>query len=107
MFTSEENQNLNEELIEEEQTEINPKRGSKDEIIQKIYDLSDKANIPIEESLTKLKRKSKSTLNKMLAELVEKSVEKSIANKLGNVHKLRNAGEGVWVCITEDYTGRR
>ena len=82
MFSTEDNLQLNSELVEEIELK-SPRRGSKDELIQRILELNNKAELDFNESLTKLKRRSKASLNELLSELIEKSVQKSMANKLG------------------------
>ena len=60
-----------------------PKRNSKQKMIDKILEISEKENIPLEHSNTKLKRMNKSQLGNLLAELIEKGMEKKMARTLG------------------------
>ena len=83
MLDPAENFDLNCELLPEEKVG-SPKRGSKDEVITKIFELNDTAQLNfLQESRSKLKRKTKADLNKMLAEMVELSVLKRTAHSVG------------------------
>jgi len=79
---------LNEELLEatesvNENLEIPRKTNNKQGLIDKIVQVSEKHNIPLEHSQTKLKRMSKKDLAKLLAELIEKMMKKEMARQVG------------------------
>ena len=78
---------LNDELLEatevDEQLEIPKKSNNKQGLIDKIMQVSEKHNIPLEHSQTKLKRMSKKDLAKLLAELIEKMMKKEMARQVG------------------------
>ena len=59
------------------------KRNSKDDIIQKIVSCAEENNITIEYSNTKLRRMTKTQLNKLLADTVEKSMQSQMAQSVG------------------------
>ena len=76
-------EDLNNELLEateevDEKLEIPKKTNNKQGIIDKIVQVSEKHNIPLEHSMTKLKRMSKKDLARLLAELIEKMMKKEI-----------------------------
>ena len=60
-----------------------PKRNSKDEMIQKIVQLSEECGEKLEESNSQLKRMSKKMLTEKLAGLVEKRIEVEAQKCLG------------------------
>ena len=83
-LTESENFQLNSELLEEKSEKLeSPKRGSKEDLIKKILELDKTCNYGLDESLTKLRRRTKTSLNKLLAEMVEFSMKKEIADELG------------------------
>ena len=74
----------NELLVDQADTPpLEAKRNSKQSIINKIVEISEANDIPLEHSNTKLKRMSKSELADLCAELIEKSVRKQVARKVG------------------------
>ena len=80
----EENIALNDALLQEIPPPVEQTRpGSKDDIVQKILELNEKAQLGLTEGITKLRRRSKNQLNKLLASLMEQSVQKQIDEKLG------------------------
>ena len=80
----EENIALNDALLQEIPPPAEQARpGSKDDIVQKIMELNEKAQLGLTEGITKLRRRSKNQLNKLLASLMEQSVQKQIDEKLG------------------------
>ena len=73
-------QQLNNELLEVEKPAADePRRNSKQSLIEKIIEISEKEGIPLQQSNTKLKRMSKAQLVDLCAEMVEKGVRKKIA----------------------------
>ena len=81
-------EDLNNELLEateevDEKLEIPKKTNNKQGLIDKIVQVSEKHNIPLEHSMTKLKRMSKKDLAKLLAELIEKMMKKEMARQVG------------------------
>ena len=73
---------LNDELLEAEHevgTPEAPKRNSKQSLIDKILEISERDNIPLEHSNTKLKRMNKQQLGKLCAEMIETGLRKKMA----------------------------
>ena len=66
-----------------EEKKKTPKRNSKDEIIQKILQLSEEVGEPVTETNSQLKRMSKKDLTEKLASLVEKRIEMEAQKCLG------------------------
>ena len=65
----------NDDLLIEEKSETAPekqKRNSKSELINRIVELSDKNNVELEYSDTKLKRMNKTQLQQIMADQMEK-----------------------------------
>ena len=60
-----------------------PRRNSKQALIDKILEISEKERIPLQQSNTKLKRMNKAQLGNLLAELIEKGMEKKMARTIG------------------------
>ena len=60
-----------------------PKRNSKQALIDKILEISEKENLPIPHSNTKLKRMNKHQLGNLLAELIEQGMQKKMARTIG------------------------
>ena len=81
------NEALNEELLEAEETveqpEQAPRRNSKQSLIDKILELSERDNIPLEHSNTKLKRMNKQQLAQLCADMIEKGLRKKMAQTVG------------------------
>ena len=69
--------------IEEEEKPKEPKRNSKDELIQKIIQLADETGEPLKESNSQLRRMSKKALTEKLAVYVEKRIEFEAQKCLG------------------------
>ena len=85
----------NDDLLIEEKSETAPdkqKRNSKSELINRIVELSDKNNVELEYSDTKLKRMNKTQLQQILADQMEKIMKAEIAETVG---ANRNASEQV------------
>jgi len=85
----------NDDLLIEEKSETAPekqKRNSKAELINRIVELSDKNNIELEYSDTKLKRMNKTQLQQILADQMEKIMKAEVAETVG---ANRNASEQV------------
>ena len=59
-----------------------PKRNSKQALIDKILEISERDGIPIEHSNTKLKRMNKNQLAQLCADLVEKGIRKKMARSV-------------------------
>ena len=82
-------EDLIEELVESQTPVVevakpkSPKRNSKDEMIQKIIQLSEECGEKLEESNSQLKRMSKKMLTEKLAGLVEKRIEVEAQKCLG------------------------
>ena len=68
------------------------KRNSKDDIIQKVIKCAEESQITLDYSNTKLRRMTKTQLNKLLAETVEKGMQQQMAEQVG---VSRNATEKV------------
>ena len=78
------NQQLNDELLSvQQEVPEGPRRNSKQSLIDKILEISEKENIPLEHSNTKLKRMSKQQLVELCADMVEKGVRNKIARSVG------------------------
>ena len=74
---------LNNELLKEEvSVPASPKRNSKQALIEKVVELSEKTGVTIE-SDSKLKRMNKDQLNRKLAELMETQIRKKMAQDVG------------------------
>jgi len=86
--TEEKFENLNEELLkasndEGKETEIPKKSSGKMGLIDKIVKISEEQNIPLEHSMTKLKRMAKKDLARLLAEMIEKLMRKEMCRQVG------------------------
>ena len=81
-------QHLNDELIGAvgeppcEKTD-SAKRNSKDDIIQKVIKCAEEHHITLDYSNTKLRRMTKTQLNKLLAETIEKGMQQQMAEQVG------------------------
>ena len=78
--------NENDDLLNEEKSETAPeksKRNSKGELINRIVELSEKNEIELEYSDTKLKRMNKTQLQQILADQMEKIMKNEIAETVG------------------------
>ena len=76
-------QKFNDELLQGPPKEVDPKRNTKEFIIDKILQVADTANLELQVSNTKLKRMNKDALNKLLAELMEAASRESMARAVG------------------------
>ena len=65
-----------------EEVEKVTKRGSKDDLIEKIHKVCDEHDIICEYSTTQLKRSTKKRLSEILAELIETAMEKKIRDQI-------------------------
>jgi hypothetical protein len=65
-----------------ENTCLEPKRGSKDDLISKIHECCDKHDIICEYSTTQLKRSTKKKLAEILAGVIERCMEKKIRDQI-------------------------
>ena len=81
---------MNEALLrstgpQEEKDDTPPelKRNSKDFLISKIIECADKHQITLDLSNTKLRRMTKTQLNKLLAETIEKGMQQQMAEQVG------------------------
>ena len=79
---------LNDELLAStgpppEEKSADPKRNSKDDIIAKIISVADQHNISLEMSNTKLRRMTKTQLNKLLADTISKAQQAEMAAQVG------------------------
>ena len=79
---------LNDELLAStgppaEDKPSEPKRNSKDDIIQKIISTAENHNVTLEMSNTKLRRMTKTQLNKLLASTIEKGMQSQMAAQVG------------------------
>ena len=78
---------LKDELLEsrdfssEEKAE--PRRNSKQALIDKIIEISERDNIPLGHSNTKLKRMNKQQLAELCADMIEKGMKRKMARTLG------------------------
>ena len=79
-----ENTKLNNELLKKpEDADKNPKRNSKQELINKIVQVSDQNEMTLELSDTTLQRLNKQQLNELLAETIEKAMRNEMARQVG------------------------
>ena len=81
-------EDLNDDLLKvsEDDTksqEIPKKVSSKQGLIDKIVKISEEQNIPLEHSMTKLKRMAKKDLARLLAEMIEKLMKKEMCRQVG------------------------
>ena len=76
---------LNDELLapEPKPEPDEPRRNSKDNLIQKIIQVCTEKNLQLEESNSKLRRMTKAQLTSLLAEKIEKAVHNSMAEQVG------------------------
>ena len=76
---------LNDELLapEPKPEPDEPRRNSKDNLIQKIIQVCTEKNLQLEESNSKLRRMTKAQLTNLLAEKIEKAVHNSMAEQVG------------------------
>ena len=79
---------MNDELLEAsedtgKQQEIPRKVNSKQGLIDKIVKCSEEQNIPLEHSMTKLKRMSKKDLARLLAGMIEQVMRKEMCRQVG------------------------
>ena len=75
---------LNNELLKKQEDEKSlPKRNSKQELINKIVQVAEQNDLPLELSDTKLQRLTKQQLNELLAETVEKAMRNEMARQVG------------------------
>ena len=79
---------LNDDLLKSSEDgtqsqEIPKKVNSKQGLIDKIVKISTEQNIPIDQSMTKLKRMAKKDLARLLAELIEKLMKKEMCRQVG------------------------
>lgn len=75
---------LNNELLKKQDDEKSPpKRNSKQELINKIVQVAEQNDLPLELSDTKLQRLTKQQLNELLAETVEKAMRNEMARQVG------------------------
>ena len=58
-----------------------PKKNSKRDIISRMFEVSEKYNLPLEETEQTLMRKSRKRLLELLADLIEKSVEAKVKSQ--------------------------
>ena len=68
---------------EPEPEETQPKRNTKQALIDKIIEVSQKEGIPLEHSNTSLKRMNKQKLSNLLAEIIETGIRKKMARQVG------------------------
>ena len=83
-----EEQQLNSQLLAADepaapQDEVPPKRNTKDSLIEKIMSVSEKYNLEVKYSDTKLKRMNKKQLTRILAEIIEESVKIDMCKQVG------------------------
>ena len=69
-----------------------PKRGSKDELIEKIFQICDETNLICQYTKTDLRRQTKKVLQKTLAEYIEKGMRAKIKQKAG-VESIQGASQ--------------
>ena len=77
---------LNEELLEAAAPEApkeEPKKNTKQALLNKILEVSERSGIPLEHSNSKLKRMNKQQLAEVLAEVIEKGMQRRIAARVG------------------------
>ena len=60
-----------------------PRRNSKQALIDKILEISERDNIPLEHSNTKLKRMNKQQLAELCADMIEKGMKRKMARTIG------------------------
>ena len=80
------NERLNDELLEADEGSVEPelpKRNSKQHLIDKIVEISERDNIPLEYSNTRLKRMNKQQLGKLCAGMIETGMRKKLAHTVG------------------------
>ena len=82
------NNNLKEELLEaaspeEAQHQEQPKKNTKQALLNKILEVSEKSGIPLEHSNSKLKRMNKQQLSSVLADVIEQGMQRKIAARVG------------------------
>jgi hypothetical protein len=68
---------------ESETEETQPKRNTKQALIDKIIEVSQREHLPMNLSNTKLKRMNKNQLSNVLAELIEEGLRKKMAQQVG------------------------
>ena len=74
---------LNNELLKEEpDVPKSPKRNTKSALIRRILELSDKLGFELKESDSQLKRMSKESLQKKLAEIMEQEIREKMQEKV-------------------------
>ena len=78
---------LKDELLEardfSSEQKAEPRRNSKQALIDKILEISERDNIPLEHSNTKLKRMNKQQLAELCADMIEKGMKKKMARTIG------------------------
>ena len=78
---------LKDELLEardfSSEQKAEPRRNSKQALIDKIIEISERDNIPLEHSNTKLKRMNKQQLAELCADMIEKGMKKKMARTIG------------------------
>jgi len=78
---------LNDQLLqatgEPQEKSDEPKRNSKDDIITKIIKCAEENNVTLDYSNTKLRRMTKTQLNKLLAGTIEKGMQQNMAEQVG------------------------
>ena len=81
---------LNEELLEASvpdapvQAQKETKRNSKQALIEKILEISEREGIALEHSNTKLKRMNKQQLSELCADMIEEGIKKKMARAVGS-----------------------
>ena len=75
---------LNNELLKEapHETKEAPKRNSKQDLIKKLIDLCEEQGLELEHSDTKLRRMTKAELNALLAQKVQQSIKRQMADQV-------------------------
>ena len=78
---------LNNELLQATGEQVaektdEPKRNSKDDIIAKVIKCAEESNITLDYSNTKLRRMTKTQLNKLLASTIEKGMQQQMAEQV-------------------------
>ncbi len=74
---------LNDELLQNDEKSEEPKRNTKEALIDKILLIADENDLELSVSNTKLKRMNKDKLQKLLGELGEKVVKQQMADCVG------------------------
>ena len=79
---------LREELLEaaappEQEEQEAPKKNTKQALLQKILEVSEKGGIPLEHSNSKLKRMNKQQLAGVLADVIEEGMKRKMARQVG------------------------